>query len=67
MNGALAGLLISMTLPPLFWIGTSNVFLLAGGLAVAAALLVFVFFRVLSAEEQKGISPPVASPKEAPA
>lgn len=48
-------------------IGTRNVFLLAGVLALFAGGLVFVFFRGLSMEEQKGITPLSPAPEEASA
>ncbi|MDX1468120.1 MAG: MFS transporter [Acidimicrobiia bacterium] len=48
-------------------IGTRNVFLLAGVLAVVASILVFVFFRGLSVEEQRGAAPLAAAPSEASA
>lgn len=38
-------------------IGTRNVFLAAGGLAIVAGLMMFGFFRGLTAEEQKGKAP----------
>lgn len=48
-------------------IGTRNVFITAGALAVVAGLLMFVFFRGLSMEQQKGMAPITAIPEEAPA